>query len=878
MRLFGYYALHSFVNQLKKLFKTWVLIFIVVCMLIGGLIGFGAATLSEMAEEQESIEEIEPGEIDPGEELPIEVPGEIAEGENDRPEWLNAATIVELVAGGIVLALLAFEALSADKNGSAIFLPADVNLLFPSPMKPQSVLMFRLATQLGVALVSGIYMLFQLPNLTLNAGLSIWAALALVAAYCLMIMFGKLLQLLLYMLGSTYPRFKPTIRPVTYALLGLIGLGYFAYWRAGDMGPLEAAVKFFTAPATRLIPIWGWLKGFCAYACEGSVVGCAWTAAVMVAAIALMVFVIGKIRADFYEDAMARSEETAALLAEAQEKGYAFRKKKKDRSESLRRDSMNHGWGASVFFFKTMYNRFRFARFGILTKTSGTYFVAAAGLALLLRFVLAYESIVPVALALAVLAFYRSLGNPLASDTKMDYFRAIPESPWKKIFFSLLGGSASCLLDLLPGMLAAMVILRASPLSVLAWMLFIVSVDFYSTNVGVFIDLSVPVSAGKMVKQFVQILFIYFGLLPDIGIIAFAMVKDKTVTGTVAAAAFNVLVGMLFFAVSPLFLEPGSRRVSTVVLSDEELKQARRDFSRTGLATVLQLALVYGLKNSPVLENPYVPWLITFAPLYLIAVPAGLLFLRRIPAHRPEQRALGAKRFASDAVIGVFLMYAGNLVSVLVLSLIGALFDSQSTNPLESIVSSDMLLLRILIPVIIAPLVEEYIFRRQLIDRLGIYGGKLAVVISALAFGLFHGNLFQFFYAFTLGLLFGYIYLHTGRLRYSVALHMLINFFGTIVGPWVLKRADMENLDMDAIAAGTQSLTGAQTGFVLYILAVLLLAAAGFVLLFVNARRIDYAPAEREIQRGKRFQTSYLNVGMLLLTLAALALTVYSTI
>ncbi|MBQ5442430.1 MAG: CPBP family intramembrane metalloprotease [Oscillospiraceae bacterium] len=297
-----------------------------------------------------------------------------------------------------------------------------------------------------------------------------------------------------------------------------------------------------------------------------------------------------------------------------------------------------------------------------------------------------------------------------------------------------------------------------------------------------------------------------------------------------------------------------------------------------GLATALQLALVYGLKNSPVLENPYVPWLITFAPLYLVAVPAGLLLLRRLPAHRPEERALGAKRFASDAVIGVFLMYAGNLASVLVLSLIGALFDSQSTNPLEGIVSSDMLLLRILIPVIIAPLVEEYIFRRQLIDRLGIYGGKLAVVISALAFGLFHGNLFQFFYAFTLGLLFGYIYLHTGRLRYSVALHMLINFFGTVVAPWVLERADLENLDMDAIAAGTQSLTGAQTGFVLYILAVLLLAAAGFVLLCINARRIDYAPAEREIQRGKRFQTSYVNLGMLLLTLAALALTVYSTI
>ena len=49
MKLFLYYALHTFKNQLKKLFKTWVLVFIVLCALIGGLIGFFAATLSEAA-------------------------------------------------------------------------------------------------------------------------------------------------------------------------------------------------------------------------------------------------------------------------------------------------------------------------------------------------------------------------------------------------------------------------------------------------------------------------------------------------------------------------------------------------------------------------------------------------------------------------------------------------------------------------------------------------------------------------------------------------------------------------------------------------------------------------------------------------------------
>ena len=59
MSLFAYYAWHSFKNQLKKLFKTWVLIFLLVCMLLGGLIGGGIATLENIAEDQNPGTEIE---------------------------------------------------------------------------------------------------------------------------------------------------------------------------------------------------------------------------------------------------------------------------------------------------------------------------------------------------------------------------------------------------------------------------------------------------------------------------------------------------------------------------------------------------------------------------------------------------------------------------------------------------------------------------------------------------------------------------------------------------------------------------------------------------------------------------------------------------
>ena len=88
MRLFGYYAWHSFINQLRKLFKTWVLIFIVICALAGGLIGVGAAMLDDAAGEEEEIvssEVIEEEEVGTPEKLGIE------------PEEL-----VELIVGGVI--------------------------------------------------------------------------------------------------------------------------------------------------------------------------------------------------------------------------------------------------------------------------------------------------------------------------------------------------------------------------------------------------------------------------------------------------------------------------------------------------------------------------------------------------------------------------------------------------------------------------------------------------------------------------------------------------------------------------------------------------------------------------------------------------------
>ena len=877
MRLFGYYAWHSVVNQLRKLFKTWVLIFLVICMAIGGFIGIGAAMLEDAAGgdeeivESEVIEEEEPG---LAEKLGIE-----------------SKDLVELIVGGVILIVFAFEAIGADKNGSRIFLPADVNLLFASPMKPQSVLLFRLMTQLGTSILASVYLLFQLPNLVLNLGLSIWVALAMIAVWCLTIVVGKLLQIFLYTVCSTHVKLKNHLRNGIYAFLLVIAGAYLMYWKTSGDNYLVAAVGFFNGSVSRYIPLWGWLKGFCMFAMEGNIAGLLMSFAAIALGGVLLTYIIWHVKADFYEDAMAKSEETAELLAAAQadKGGVTIIRRKKDRSDKLRRDGMRHGSGANVFFHKAMYNRFRFAHLGIFTKTSETYLVAAVGVSVLCRFVIQADGLIPVMLTLGVLTFFRAMGNPLEQDTQMEHFLLIPESTWHKLFWSLMGGTANCFLDLLPAVAAATLLLGENLLIAFAWIPLIVSVDFFATTVGAFIGLSVPVSAGKTIKQLVQILFIYFGLLPDIAIMAIGLTFGQPVLAAIGCAVINILLGLVFFFLTPLFLEPkDGKKYAPERAFAGDLKETKKHFSRLGLSAFVILGLgtavqilAMGVANNvwpQWLENSWGMWLLTFAPLYLIAVPVGLLLLRKVPVKPLEKHDLKLGRYLVTAIICIFMMYAGNILGSIITALLQLLPGIAAGNPILGYATDNALLPKILFMVILAPMIEEYIFRKQLIDRMHVYGEKLAVITSALMFGLFHGNLSQLFYAFALGLVFGYVYLKTGKLRYSIGLHMLINFIGSVVGPFFLEKIavlnTMETLDMTAL----EPIMPWLIGFGAYVLVLVGLAITGLVLLCINKRRVSFATAELELPKESRFKTVYVNVGMILLILGCAALIISNVI
>ncbi len=79
-----------------------------------------------------------------------------------------------------------------------------------------------------------------------------------------------------------------------------------------------------------------------------------------------------------------------------------------------------------------------------------------------------------------------------------------------------------------------------------------------------------------------------------------------------------------------------------------------------------------------------------------------------------------------------------------------------------------------------APFFEELAFRKTLLDAAHPYGEIPAAFLSALLFGLMHGNSAQFLLAFTLGLLLSAVYMRTGRVIYTMFLHFMINLTATV--------------------------------------------------------------------------------------------------
>ncbi len=103
------------------------------------------------------------------------------------------------------------------------------------------------------------------------------------------------------------------------------------------------------------------------------------------------------------------------------------------------------------------------------------------------------------------------------------------------------------------------------------------------------------------------------------------------------------------------------------------------------------------------------------------------------------------------------------------------------TNVADQAIYSQSTWLILLTVGVVAPVSEELIFRGLLFHRMKDWMKPwLAVILSAVLFGAYHGNMVQFIYAFVMGIFFAVIYHRTGTLWTTIVAHMTANLWSVL--------------------------------------------------------------------------------------------------
>lgn len=269
---------------------------------------------------------------------------------------------------------------------------------------------------------------------------------------------------------------------------------------------------------------------------------------------------------------------------------------------------------------------------------------------------------------------------------------------------------------------------------------------------------------------------------------------------------------------------------------------------------------------------------------YVIGFPLMVLLTKKIPKAPGEKSALTLVKFLKYIAITAGLAMVGMIIGLIPHTLLSNAQGAQSGQTTESLIEilfGANPFIRILVVGILAPIFEELLFRKLLVDRLAAYGETLAIVASGLMFGLFHGNFQQGIFAALIGGFFAYVYLRTRRVIYTIFLHMVVNVSTSAITvslyQWFLGSLGEEGMKA-ALLGDSQKLLEmldgensimvmlsslAVCGWILFLLGVAVTGIV-FVIISIVKKQFVVMPVEGEKSKAKQIGVIFISWGMLL--------------
>lgn len=134
------------------------------------------------------------------------------------------------------------------------------------------------------------------------------------------------------------------------------------------------------------------------------------------------------------------------------------------------------------------------------------------------------------------------------------------------------------------------------------------------------------------------------------------------------------------------------------------------------------------------------------------------------------------RRSLPDGLLTVAAGFTSSIGLNILFSLSGAAQQSESYQSVAKDQYAVPLLVGILLYGIVSPLAEEVVFRGILFNRMRKdFPPGMAILLSGVLFGLYHGNMVQGIYGTLMGVLMAYLYERMGRFEIPCLFHMTAN-------------------------------------------------------------------------------------------------------
>ncbi len=314
--------------------------------------------------------------------------------------------------------------------------------------------------------------------------------------------------------------------------------------------------------------------------------------------------------------------------------------------------------------------------------------------------------------------------------------------------------------------------------------------------------------------------------------------------------------------------------------------EAKKQFSKIGFLLILATIVINGIqllasaifKDIPAITNSKDLYLLALMlPCYAFGYPLILFLFKKVPLQISGE----PKKMKFGSLLAAFFMtyaltYVCNFIGTFILTIVEDFKGAPVENVLANLLNEISPFTTLVVAVILAPIFEELLFRKAIIDRTAKYGEGISIVFSGFMFGLFHGNFNQFAYAMFLGMFFGFIYIKTKNILYPIILHFITNFMGSIIPMLVMNNTrylEYEEKLAELMASGEYT-DAASTALALeyasditivftYIFMLFTMVIIGIILFIVKRKKFVLEAGEAPIEKGEHFKTACLNPGVI---------------